>query len=70
MYLITSTKKVGKADLKLVEEWGVRKRNLFVSISERKFGADAACGILHSVQEPTGKLHTPVSSTQTVSESI
>lgn len=51
---IKSFKKVGKADLKLVEERGVRKRNLFVSIPERKFGADAACGILHSAPEPTG----------------
>lgn len=64
---IKSFKKFGKSDLKLDEERGVRKRNLFVSISERKFGADAACGILHSAPEPTGKLHTPVSPTQTVS---
>lgn len=55
---------VGKADLKLVlEEQGVTMRNFFVSISDRKFGTDAACGILHSVPESPGNralVHMPV----------
>lgn len=46
---------VEKADLKLVlKEQGVTMRNFFVSISDRKFGTDAACGILHSVLESPG----------------